>query len=178
MKKEILIRALFTLSCLGIFCLTFSFYHGTKSTFDRLTSETHKLQHEAFSLEADIAFLRHQGRELKFLETAGWLIPQSRLLAQEMLEKLGKNFDKVDYIFEPEQIIAKGGSYSYKSTKILWSSEALFDTDIFDFLEDIFEQFPGILTLQEMTLSKINTPKRFILGKLIFEWTAFNGEVP
>ena len=178
MKKEILIGALFTLSCLSIFLLTFSFYHRSKSSFDHLTSDTHKLQHEAFSLEADIAFLRHQERELKFLETRKWLIPQSRLLAQEILEKLGNNFDKVDYIFEPEQIIAKGGSYSYKSTKILWSSETLFDTDIFDFLEDIFRKFPGILTLQEMTLLRIDAPQRFILGKLIFEWTAFKGEAP
>jgi hypothetical protein len=178
MKKEILIGALFTLSCLGIFLLTFSFYHRSISSFDHLTSETHKLQHEVFYLEADIAFLRHQERELKFLETAGWLIPQSRLLSQEMLEELGKNFDKVDYIFEPEQIIAKGGSYSYKSTKILWSGEALFDSDIFDFLEDIFSKFPGILTLQEMTLTRSEAPQRFILGKLIFEWTAFKREAP
>lgn len=178
MKKEILIGTLFTLSCLGIFLLTFSFYHRSKSTFDHLTSETHKLQHEVFSLEADIVFLRHQEGELKFLETVGWLIPQGRLLAQEMLEELGEKFDKVDYIFEPEQIIAKGGSYSYKSTKILWSGEALFDTDIFDFLEDIFRKFPGILTLQEMTLSRREEPQYLIQGKLIFEWTAFNGEVP
>lgn len=176
MKKEILIGALFTLSCLAVFFLTFSFYHGNKSSFDRLTSDTHKLEQEAFSLEADIAFLRHQERELKFLEAAGWFNPQNRLLIQKIVQSLGKNFDNVDYIFEPEQIIAKGGPYSYKSTKILWSGEALFDSDIFDFLEDIFEQFPGILTLQEMTLSRINTQKRFILGKLIFEWTAFNGE--
>lgn len=191
MKKKILIWTFLTLSCLGVFLLTLSFYHGTKSTFNRLTSEIHKLQQQAFALEGDISFLRHHESKLQFLEKKGWMIPKNRLLAQEVFEKASENFCKVDFSFEPEQSLLKGDTYSYKITKIIWSCKAILDSDIFIFLEDIFREFPGILTLHEITLSRGDALTEnsflalnqgafphFILGNLIFEWTAMDRSNP
>ncbi|MBX9786706.1 MAG: hypothetical protein K2Y08_05150 [Alphaproteobacteria bacterium] len=190
MKKEILIWPLLIISSLGIFLFTLDFFHGAKSVFDRLTSEVHKLQQQVFTLENDISFLRCHKNELQFLKEKGWMIPKNRLLAQEVFEKASKRFEKTEFSFEPEQPLSKG-SFSYKTTKIIWSCEAILDSDIFIFLEDIFRDFPGILTLHEITLSRGdaltktsllalnqgNSP-HFILGNLIFEWTAMDRSDP
>jgi hypothetical protein len=191
MKKEILILSFLTLSCLGVFLLTLNFYHETKSAFDQLTSEVHKLQQQAFALEGDISFLRRHESELQFLKEKGWMIPKNRLLAQEVFEKTSETFDNTEFSFEPEQSLLKGDTYSYKITKIIWSCEAILDSDIFIFLEGIFRDFPGILTLHEMTISRgdaltetsllaLNqgTSPHFILGNLIFEWTAMDRSDP
>ncbi len=152
MKKKILIWLLLTLSCLGVFLLTLNFYHGTKTAFNQLTSDVHKLQQKVFTLESNISFLRRHESELQFLKEKGWMIPRNRLLVQEVFEKASKSFGKTDFSFEPEQSLLKGDTYSYKITKIIWSCEAILDSDIFIFLEDIFREFPGILILHEMTL--------------------------
>ena len=119
------------------------------------------------------------------------MIPKNRLLAQEVFEKASKNFDKTDFSFEPEQSFIKGNLYSYKITKIIWSCEAILDSDIFIFLENIFRDFPGILTLHKMTLSRGESlaensllgldqwiSPHFILGNLTFEWTAMERSYP
>jgi hypothetical protein len=191
MKKKILIWLLLTLSCLGVFLLTLNFYHGTKTAFNQLTSDVHKLQQKVFTLESNISFLRRHESELQFLKEKGWMIPRNRLLVQEVFEKASKSFGKTDFSFEPEQSLLKGDTYSYKITKIIWSCEAILDSDIFIFLEDIFREFPGILILHEMTLSRGDaltessllalhqgTSPHFILGNLIFEWVAMDRSDP
>lgn len=191
MKKEILSWSLLTISCLSVFLLTLNFYDGTKGTFDRITFEAHKLQQQAFALEGDISFLRRHESELQFLKEKGWMIPKNRLLAQEVFEKASESFGKTDFSFEPEQSLLKGNAYSYKITKIIWSCEAILDSDIFIFLENIFRDFPGILTLHEITLSRgdaltensllaLNqgTSPPFVLGNIIFEWTAMERSDP
>lgn len=185
MKKEILIWSLLILSCLSVFLLTLNFYHETKNAFNQLTFEAHKLQQQVFALESDISFLRRHESELQFLKEKGWMIPKNRLLAQEVFEKASESFGKTNFSFEPEQSLLKGNAYSYKITKIIWSCEAILDSDIFIFLENIFRKFPGILTLHEITLSRgdaitetsllaLNqgSSPHFILGSLIFEWAA------
>lgn len=191
MKKEILIYSLLILSCLGVFLLTLRFYHGTKDTFNQLTFEAHQLQQQVFALESDISFLKRHESELQFLKEKGWMIPKNRLLAQEVFEKASGSFDKTDFSFEPEQSLIKGNLYSYKITKIIWSCEAILDSDIFIFLENIFRDFPGILTLHKMTLSRGESlaessllgldqwiSPHFILGNLTFEWTAMERSCP
>jgi len=191
MKKEILIWSLLTLSCLGVFLLTLNFYHETKSAFNQLTSEAHELQQQVFALESDISFLRCHESELQLLKEKGWMIPKNRLLAQEVFEKASESFGKTGFSFEPEQSLLKGNAYSYKITKIIWSCEAILDSDIFIFLEDIFREFPGILILHEMTLSRGDAltensllalnqgaSPHFILGNLIFEWAAMDRSDP
>ncbi|MBX9620948.1 MAG: hypothetical protein K2X28_02795 [Alphaproteobacteria bacterium] len=191
MKKEVLVLSLLTLSCLSIFLLTLNFYHETKSAFNQLTSEAHKLQQQVFALEGDIAFLKRHENELQFLKEKGWMIPKNRLLAQETFEKASKGFGKIDFSFEPEQSLLKGDMYSYKITKIILNCEAILDSDIFIFLEDIFRDFPGILTLHEITLSRGDAltetslfalsqgaSPHFILGNLIFEWAAMDRSNP
>ncbi|MBY0272543.1 MAG: hypothetical protein K2X02_03905 [Alphaproteobacteria bacterium] len=191
MKKEIFIWPLFILSCLGIFLLTLNFYHGAKSTFNQLTSKVHQLQQQAFALEGDISFVRRHENELQFLKEKGWVIPKSRLLAQEVFEKASESFDKTEFSFEPERSILKNDMYSYKITKIIWSCEAILDNDIFIFLEAIFSKFPGILILHEITLSRgevltgssllaLNqgASPHFILGNIIFEWVAMDRNNP
>lgn len=187
MKKEILIWSLLTLSCLCVFLLTLNFYHGTKSDFNQLTSAVHKLQKQVFALESDISFLKHHQSELQFLKEKGWMIPKNRLLAQEIFKKASDEFGKVEFSFEPEQSLLKGDTYSYKITKIIWSCESILDSDIFIFLENIFQDFPGILILHEITLSRgealteasllaLNqgSSPHFILGNIVFEWVAMD----
>lgn len=184
MKKEPLIQIVLLLSLCGLSGGIGWLYGKAKNKFVNANNENLYLQQELITLESHMAFLRVHEKELQFLEKKGWITPTNRLLAQDVLERVGAHFDEVDYSFEPEQELELDGTHFYKNTKIVWTCATSLDSEVFSFLEELQKQFPGILTLNEMTLfrqGKINetlslafrSPEKphFITAKLILDWT-------
>ena len=190
MRKAPLIWILLLVSC----CFSLVpgwYYQKSQNKFANATTENLHLQQEMITLERHMAFLKAHENELHFLETKGWITPTNRLLAQNILEKTGAHFDMVDYSFEPEQDLDLDETHSYKNTQIIWTCASLLDSEIFSFFEELQKQFPGILTLNEMTISRqaeINEvtllairnqeKPHFIIAKLVLDWTTLKKDTP
>ena|SRR3990167_1839783 len=166
----------------------YGFYERAQTDLKRAQTETLELHQKLATLQRELNFLQTHEKELKFLQERGWFSPTNRLKAQAILEHLNGPFDNTDYTFEPEQSIDLEGNHFYKNTQILWTGEAFLDSDVYSFLEDLQKEFPGILTLEEMTLirqgeiegltlSTLEKP-HFIKARLLLNWTSQGSEHP
>jgi hypothetical protein len=166
----------------------FDFCETQKTCFNQTVAEKVSLQRDIKTLEADITFIKEHQKEIDFLIKKGWFIPKSRLIAGEAITKLQGSLNDVQYTFEPETTKSlKDSQDTFKMTKIELEVGALLDTDIYSFIHNLLETFPGILIPRELTLSRSaeinennllalrhNTRPHFITGKLIFEWVTLD----
>ncbi len=165
--------------------VTLNFKNVQSTNFIKSTTEKRALQIQIKSLEDDLIFLRRHQKELEFLFEKGWFIPKNRLIAGDVLEKLRGSLNNIQYTFEPETIKCLEETYTFKSTKIVLEVRALLESDIYAFLNRVSDKFPGILTPQEIILTRgeelsektllmLRQNKRpdFVRGKLVFEWFA------
>jgi hypothetical protein len=144
--------------------------------FTKVTTEKRNLQRHLKALEDDLTFLKVHQKELDFLVGKGWLTPKNRLVAGEVLEKQHGSLNSVQYTFEPESIKNLDEDHTFKVTSIVMEIGALLDTDIYEFVDSLLEEFPGILRPHELTFEKGEHPN-FVVGKLVFEWFALAPKV-
>jgi hypothetical protein len=162
------------LSCgfiLGLWAVI-DFKTTQETYFTQLATKKNTLQGHLKNLEDDLTFLKTHQKELDFLAEKGWFVPKSRLIAGEVLEMLRSSLNNVRYTFEPETLKEAG---HFKVTKIVLEGGALLDTDIYEFVEALLEEFPGILRPNELILEKGEHPN-FVVGKLVFEWVSMGGK--
>ncbi|MBY0293616.1 MAG: hypothetical protein K2W92_10075 [Alphaproteobacteria bacterium] len=161
------------------------FQKTQKTYFQTMITEKANLQRNVKDLKKDLLFIKTHQKELTFLTQKGWLFPHNRLIAIESLEELCHSLSEVSYTFDPENLKTFGENSTFKVTKIVFEVGALLDTDIYDFMDRLLENFPGILIPHELTLSRsapVNEKNLFSLrkeetfsfmtGKLIFEWVS------
>lgn len=139
--------------------------------FTKIKTEKRTLQTHIKVLEDDLDFLKTHQNELDFLAEKGWFIPKSRLIAGDVLEKMHSSLTDVQYTFEPETVKSFGKEHPFKMTKIIMKGGAPLDTDIYEFIELLLKEFPGILKSQELILAKGDSPN-LIEGKFVFEWVS------
>ncbi|MBS0272407.1 MAG: hypothetical protein JSR85_07165 [Proteobacteria bacterium] len=184
MKRERVLWG-FSGSLVLFFLLIGNHYHQThKIIFDKYYAEYIALKSSEEAMKRDLLFLKQHEKEWNLLEEKGWFKPKSRLVTGECIEGLSKSLHKVDYVFEPEVIKNLGEKYSFSTTQVVIEVEGLFDTDIYNFVEMLFEKFSGILKVRELTLmrkqnfsdnSLIDYPD-VVLGKIVLEWFSMRKE--
>lgn len=185
MKRQIAFWICMSSGIIISFWAATEFRETQETHFNRIKMEKLSLQKKIRALENDIAFVKDHQKELDFLVSKGWFLPKNRLIAGEILEKLRGSLNKVHYTFEPENAKNMGEEYAFKVTKIVLEVAALLDSDVYEFIQEILKEFPGILIPLEFTLTRgeeINEKNllalrqkdgpNFIDGKLIFEWFA------
>lgn len=178
MKKIFLISMGFTMGC-G----SFYFQQMQQRNFNKTTGIYLSLQKEFKILDEDLGFLKHHNHDLSFLEKKGWFKPQGRLIAAEKIKQAAASLNKISFIFEPETIEEDKDGYPFKVTKIVLETRTLLDTTIYDFTVNLLKNFPGILILRKLSLTRnevlneksllaLRQDKRpdFIRGEIIFEW--------
>lgn len=87
-------------------------------------------------------------------------------------------------MFEPEGTKNLEGKYNFSVTQVVIEVEAFFDTDIYNFVETLFETFTGILKLRELTLMRkqsisdtfLVNYSDLVFGKIVLEWFAIGKE--
>lgn len=132
--------------------------------------EMHTLQNHLKALQDDLAFLKTHQSDLENLSHKKFYHPENRLIAGKYIETVGKTLHALQYTFEPERSGDLEG-FRYKVTKIVIDISALLDTEVYDFIQKLSHDFPGILHLSEVNLA-LNTesPPPYIKGMLAFEW--------
>lgn len=190
MKREFLL--ILGLSCAFILGLwaAIDFKNTQETLFTKSRTEKRSIQSQIKSLEDDLTFLKAHQKELDFLVEKGWFIPKSRLVAGEILEKRGGSLNDVQYTFEPESIKSLGDDHTFKVTNIVVEGGALFESDIYAFLNGLLDTFPGILRPHEFILSRgeeVNEKSllalrqkerpNFVVGKLVLEWFVMGKKV-
>lgn len=180
MKKEWLLWTGFGLGIIVSLWICIDFQQTQKGKFLKSLSTFNNLKINLNALKDDLRFLKANQKKINFLVSKGWMIPHSRLIASETIENLKGNLNEIHYTFEPETIKNLETNHIYKITKIVIDVGALLESDIYAFVENMLEDFPGILILHElmlareeevnsMTLSAHNVPN-FVVGHIIFEW--------
>ncbi len=166
-------------------CGSIGFQSTQKNYFQTMRTEQKALQRNVKDLKNDLIFIKAHQKELMFLTQKGWFLPHNRLVAAEALEELCHTLSEVSYTFEPENLKTIGGDSPFKVTKIVFEVRALLDTDIYDFVDRLLDNFPGILVSHELTLVRSPSANEknlfslskeetfsFMTGKLVFEWFA------
>lgn len=189
MKRELLLWISLGSGVVVSLWWTTGFRETQETYFKNVKSERGALQTNLKILKNDLVFMRDHQKELNFLDKKGWFLPKNRLIAGEILEKLPHSLNEVEYTFEPEITKTIRERYAFKVTKIVFEVGALLDSDIYAFVHEILEKFPGILIPYEFTLTRgeevseknilalrQNRRSNFVVGKLIFEWFALGKE--
>jgi hypothetical protein len=166
-------------------CGSFYFQQVQQSNFNKTTGSYLSLQKKFKTLDDDLRFLKHYDHDLSFLKKRGWFKPQSRLIAAEKIKQAAASLNKISFIFEPETIEEDKNGYPFKVTKVILETSTLLDTSIYDFTANLLKNFPGILILRKLSLTRnealnensllaLRQYKRpdFIRGEIIFEWVA------
>jgi len=147
------------------------------------------LQRQLKALEEDVDFLKNHQKHINFLIKKGWFSPQNRLIGGETINKWTNPLNAVRFTIEPETIKEMNTGYFFKVSRIILEADALLDTDVYDFVANLLNNFPGILRLQklalsrnqnvnELNLSALRQHKRpnFIIGEIIMEWVSMEGK--
>lgn len=164
-------------------CGAFHYQQTQQAQLHNLLHSSQSLQKKLKILKNDLAFLNRYAQELNFLTKKGWFKPHSRLIAAEKIKQASTLLNKTSFIFEPETTKEDQKNYSFKVSKIVLEANALLDTSIYDFIESILRDFPGVLVLRKLSLTrneelnkksflalKQQRPPDFIRGEIIFEW--------
>lgn len=183
MKIDLFPWAAVSLGTIAILFFVNKFEKAQIKAFETNLAIQESCQKEVRALEDALIFMKKYAPEIDFLIRKGWLVPQNRLIASDVLEKLGNSLNKVHYTFEPETTKDIDEKYRFKVTKIVLKGGALLDTDIYKFIQNLLISFPGILVPQHITLVreneisdckslKLTKNPTLISGTLIFEWVA------
>lgn len=183
--KRILLLAV---SLIG-FCTAHYFQQTQKTDFNKTKAELDSFKKNLRTLEEDLAFVTQYHKKLQFLVTKGWFLPQNRLIAGEKINEEKGSLNSLRFTIDPESLTGTDDRYSFKTSKITFEIEALLDKYIYAFASNILKNFPGILMLRrislsrndkinERTLSALRQHKRpnFVVGEIICEWMAMPGE--
>lgn len=189
MKKELLLWAGFGFGMILSLWVSLDFQETQKALFQKAKTEQSALQNNVKALRDDLIFIKDHQKEFNFLIEKGWFIPKSRLIAGEVIEQLQSSLNEVQYIFEPESTQNLKESHTFKVTKVVMEVGALFESDVYAFVEALIENFPGILSLHELSLTRgeeinersllalrNNEPPNFVVGKLVFDWFSMGTE--
>lgn len=164
-------------------CGAFYYQQTQQAQLHNLINSSQSLQKELKILKNDLAFLNRYERELNFLRKKGWFTSHNRLMAAEKIKQCGGKLNEMHFIFDPETIKEEKQDYSFKVSKIVLEANSLLDTHIYDFIENILRDFPGILILRKLSLTRNEELNKksflalkqqrspdFIRGEIIFEW--------
>ncbi len=123
------------------------------------------------------------------LQERGFLDPQDRRGVTKLLDKLRQihGLTSIHYEIAPEQVIedktARQTGFEIVSTRISVKMLGLFDADLIEFAQAVFDEFPGQVRPLSFTLQRLKTPTEtslaalregrlvdFVGGSLVFEW--------
>jgi hypothetical protein len=173
MKKELILWSIAASLMGGGLWSSLQFQQEHKVIFEKNYAEYLSFKKAEDARKKDLSFLNQHQKELARLVEKGWFQPKNRLISGNSLEEIRGSLHSIHYIFEPEIIKCLEDKYTFTVTQMIIDVEARLDTDIYDFIESIFEKFSGIVRLSELTLKR--TPE-MILGKLVLEWVSMGGE--
>jgi len=176
MKKEALFWAGLSFGCIFGLYVAVSHRQSQESLFNKVNDKKLALEKEADLLKRDINFIVVNQKKIKFLSEKGWFFPKNRLIAGKVIENLQFLVDKVSYRFDPETVTTLKNRFSYKVTQVSFETESLLDTDLYTFIDQLVETFPGILIPRELTLARQQGGPNFMKGRLVFDWFSAGGK--
>lgn len=143
--------------------------------FDKNAAEYKNLKKSVDTIKKELDFLKQHQKEFEYLKEKGWMQPKSRLIAGNSLEEISDSLSKINYRFEPEVTKRLEDKYLFTVTQMTIDVEASRDTDIYDFMERLLENFSGIVRVSELILKR-DQDDHMIVGRLIMEWMAMGCE--
>lgn len=136
-----------------------------------LTQQVLTLQREITQYHQDQTYLQDHHETLQVLKSKGWEIPKSRLVAGEGLEELqGSNLTS-EFTFHPQSTFPLIEGIEAYCTKIMVESKANTDISIYEMIERVLINFPGIIFPQELTLTRMDEAgEAHVKGTLVLDW--------
>jgi len=177
MRKQHFIYILMSMGSLFGLWKSVQFKQDQELAFNTHFLKYQSLQVKLKTLEEDQRYLRNHDSEIQFLMKKNWHSSENRLIVGEVLENISSSYVNIHYIFEPEQSKQLGNDFVFKVTKIGIDVDALLDTDVYVFTENLVKNFPGILYVAEISLGlNEQEPPPYIKGNLVFDWYSMGGE--
>lgn len=174
MKRDIFFNIILSAGCICLLWATHVFQKTQKHTLDQAVRENTLLKRECQILKRDHVFLESSSKEREMLRKKGWFSPLNRLIADEFLQSLRPRFRKMSYQFEPE-ILKTIEDIAFKVTRVSLETESFLDLELYEFIDTLSTEFPGILLPREITLTRQKDTPLFISGTFVFDWVSLRG---
>lgn len=168
---------------LGVLYVSLYFHYGQKDGYKETKEIYLSYQRELKNLEEDVEFLKQNQSHLNFLIKKSWFLPRSRLIAGTEIHQLGIPLNTLRFRIEPQVIKEMDEKFQFKVSRIIVETSTILDNHIYDFTKNTLKNFPGVLILRKLSVSRNmdvtpikllnleqNKRPNFIIGELIFEW--------
>jgi hypothetical protein len=159
------------LCSVGMLWISHLFRTSKENEYNHILFQNEFLEKTMKQFKIDQAFLLEHKSTLAQLKTKKWTQPESRVYAGRFIEDISHGFEKIEYAFKPQKQLSLDTGINYKVTEIVIRVLSYSDSEIYSFIETMIQDFPGILFLSELELTRrdgSNFP--CIEGKLTFDW--------
>jgi len=133
---------------LAALLIILNWLESLKDERDNLQGSIQQLESQNGTLKSDLAYLKENQKRYDALVTGGWHTTLDRFKAGQKIEELSSNLNQIGYtIHTPEE--GMEGTTRHK-TNLTFT--ALLDSDVFDFLDTLSKDFPGLVQFRDITL--------------------------
>lgn len=174
-REGLLFAVLGCAACSGLWA-AIDFRQTQERGFNRAVGERSCFQQENQSLRENLTFLESHQKDIDFLNEKGWFFPKNRLIAREFLEDLRPLLKEVSYQFDPEAVKELKDNVSLKVTQISFETMSILDVEVYAFIENLLNQFPGVLILRDLILRRQEGEPHSIQGTVVVDWVAMEGK--